>query len=76
MRQLIASHIPDVGSEVKVTEAEVTVALKKRGEVEIFIPGKPNNFFTIGPLGPLPLLALYPAPWGVAFAGHDLIKFV
>ena len=65
MRQLIAGHIPDVGSEVKVTDVEVTAALKKRGEVEIFILGKPNNFLTIGPL---PLLTP-PRPVGGSLCG-------
>ena len=34
VRQLMQSHIPDVGSELKVSAAEVTAALQKR-EVEI-----------------------------------------
>ena len=49
VRQLIASHIPDVGTEVKVTDAEVTAALAKRSEA-------PISFWTIDPL------PLFPPP--------------
>ena len=30
VRQLMKSHIPDIGSEVKVAEAEVTAAMEDR----------------------------------------------
>ena len=35
-RQLMKSHIPDIGSEAKIPEAEVTAALAKR---EVAIAG-------------------------------------
>ena len=38
VRQLIKSHIPDVGGEIKVSAAEVTAALQSH-EVDIFFLG-------------------------------------
>ena len=43
VRQLMKSHIPDVGGEVKIPAAEVTAALTQR-EVKILNAAKPINF--------------------------------
>ena len=50
-RQLIKSHIPDIGGEVKVSDAEVTAALK-RHQAAARIP----NYFIIDPRKPAPLI--------------------
>ena len=43
VRQLIKSHIPEIGGEIKVSDAEVTAAMQKR-EVKILKSARPNNF--------------------------------
>ena len=40
MRQLIHSHIPDVGGETKVSAAEINEALKKQQAGKFFGPRK------------------------------------
>ena len=58
MRQLMLSHIPDIGSEVKISAAEVNAALKKDVAARFF--------FSV-------FLAPRNHSWGVAFARQSLL---
>ena len=64
VRQLIKSHIPDIGTEVKIADSEVTTALRKHQVAHFESPPETIIFLlggaTSGGRNP---------PWGVPYAG-------
>jgi hypothetical protein len=44
MRQLMLSHIPEIGQEVKVSEAEITAALRRREANHLWGPSASISF--------------------------------
>ena len=66
-RQLMRSLIPDIGTELKVKEAEVTAAVAAREVGFLDQPRKIIIFFYY--LGPGPICG-HEASWGVVFTGY------
>ena len=68
VRQLIKSHIPDIGTEMKIPASEVTEAMKQ-DEVHIYRTRTQELFSYLGGgtiSGP-------PPSWGVVHAGNFLV---